>query len=48
MIEVIIEFEYSFRGELYKSNTPVLRGYDLFLSLEYEKDLVHHYPKGGI
>ncbi|UTW45926.1 DUF3592 domain-containing protein [bacterium SCSIO 12696] len=46
MLEGIIHFKYSIRGKDYKSDTPALRGYDLFPSLNYERSLVKKYPKG--
>ncbi|WP_444957517.1 DUF3592 domain-containing protein [Microbulbifer sp. ZKSA002] len=46
--EAIIAFNYKFRGREYKSEMPVLRGYDLFPSLEYESYLTKKYRPGDI
>lgn len=46
MIEAVIHFEYEFRGESFTSKTPVLKGLDLFPSLDYEKELFNKYKKG--
>ena len=46
LLEAVVHFSYSFRGQEYVSKTPALRGYDLFPSLEYERKLVKKYPKG--
>lgn len=48
LLEAIIYFTYDFRGKSYKTNTPALRGYDLFPSLEYERALVKKYRAGDM
>ncbi|WP_444888927.1 DUF3592 domain-containing protein [Microbulbifer sp. JMSA008] len=46
--EAIIAFNYKFKGKMYKSEMPVLRGYDLFPSLEYETYLTKKYRPGDV
>lgn len=48
IIEAIIHFEYEFRGKSFTSKTPVLKGHDLFPSLEYEKMLIEKYKVGEL
>jgi hypothetical protein len=48
LLEAIIYYKYTFRGQEYEANTPALRGYDLFPSLEYERSLVNKYKTGDI
>ncbi|MEX2964284.1 DUF3592 domain-containing protein [Microbulbifer sp. TYP-18] len=48
MIEAIISFNYKFEGKEYKSETPALRGYDLFPSLAYEAYLTNKYRPGDV
>ncbi|AMX03898.1 DUF3592 domain-containing protein [Microbulbifer thermotolerans] len=48
MVEAIIAFEYTFRGKSYRSETPVLRGYDLFPDFDYEKNLTKKYQVGDL
>lgn len=45
-IGAIIKYKYRFRGEEYEASTPVLKGYDLFPSLSYYRQLVKDYPPG--
>lgn len=43
LMEAVIYFKYSYQGKEYKANTPALRGYELFPSLDYEAKLVEKY-----
>ena len=48
ILEGIINFKYTFRGKEYEVDTPALRSYDLFPSLEYERSLTRRYRVGDI
>jgi Protein of unknown function (DUF3592) len=47
-IGAIIKYKYTFRGKEYESETPVLKGYDLFPSLDYYQQLVKENRPGDI
>ena len=47
-IGAIIKYKYRFRGAEYESETPVLKGYDLFPSLDYYQQLVKENRPGDI
>lgn len=46
ILEAIVIFSYNFRGVTYESRTPLLKGYDLFPSREYESNLIKKYKIG--
>ncbi|WP_250461650.1 DUF3592 domain-containing protein [Microbulbifer litoralis] len=48
VIEAVIAFEYEFCGKSYRSETPALRGHDLFPDLNYEWDLTKKYRVGDL
>lgn len=48
IVEGVINFKYSFRGQEYEVDTPAIRAYDLFPSLEYERSLTKRYRVGDI
>lgn len=47
LTEAVISFTYEVGGKQYESNTPALRGYELFPSLKYESALVKKYKLGS-
>ena len=47
-IGAIIKYTYRFRGGEYEAETPVLKGYDLFPSLDYYQKLVKENRPGDI
>ena len=46
--EANIEYEYEFRGHIYHSNTPILKGYELFIQWDREDALIKKYRNGDI
>jgi Protein of unknown function (DUF3592) len=46
--EADIKFKYKFRGQEYESDTPALRGPQMFPLWEYESKLLSKYEKGEI
>ncbi len=46
--EANIEFEYEFRGQNYTSDTPLLKGYEVFTKWDRESELLTKYKEGNI
>ncbi|GAA6151859.1 hypothetical protein [Pseudoteredinibacter isoporae] len=46
LIEAIVHFEYEFRGKTFTSQTPTLSSFDLFPSLDYQREIYNKYTKG--
>lgn len=46
LTQAIINFKYSYQGDEHESSSPVLRGFELFPSFDYERALVKKYRPG--
>ncbi|MBB6522279.1 DUF3592 domain-containing protein [Pseudoteredinibacter isoporae] len=46
LIEAIVHFEYEFRGKAFTSQTPTLSSFNLFPSLDYQREIYNKYTKG--
>ena len=47
-VGALITFRYSVAGKEYESDTPLLKGYEMFPSFDYYHELTKRYPPGEI
>lgn len=48
LVEAVIRFTYTLDGNQFESDTPVLKGYEIFPNRSYERQLTKKYKKGDV